>query len=226
MSALTALAVLACVTSAHAQAVVDQPYTTLGAYTSQNDTTPGGRGNYATAYDDFNLAAGANISAVTWVGEYFNGNPAPISGFTVNFYADNVGTPGSLVQTNAIAGNANETAIGLDKFGNSMFGYSTALPVAFGAGAGTPYWMSVVPDLPMNVSFSPQWGWAIGTGGNGTSYQTNRSLDGVNSSSNPNDLSFSLTPTDTPEPGSIALMAGAGLTGAACLRRRRARKSH
>ena len=224
-SALTVLAGLACVTSAHAQAVVDQPFTTLGSYTSQNDTRPGGLGNYDTAYDDFTVAAGANIGTVTWVGEYFNGNPAPISGFTVNFYADNAGVPGTLLQTNPIVGDANESPIGLDTFGNSMFSYSTTLPAAFGASAGTPYWMSVVPDLPMDASFDPQWGWAIGSGGNGASYQTFSNGGGSGGFGNFDDLAFSLTPAATPEPGSFALLAGAGLTGAACLRRRRAKKA-
>lgn len=220
--ALTVLAGLACLSSAQAQAVIDQPYTDQGSITSQNDTTPGGFGNYDTAYDDFTLGAGANIDKVTWVGTFFSGNPAAISRFTLNFYADDGGKPGTVLQTNSIVGDANGTAIGLDVHGNSMFGYSTTLPAAFGASGGTPYWMSVVPDLPMDDLFNPQWGWSYGTGGNGASYQT---FGGPDGESIRGDLAFSLTPADTPEPGSLALMTGAGLTGAACLRRRRARKS-
>jgi hypothetical protein len=220
---VTTIAVLAFTSTAHADVTVfNQPFSIAGSDTSQNDTRPGGLGNYDTAYDDFSLAGGASIDKVTWVGAYFNGNPGGVTGFTVNFYANNGGVPGSLLETVPIAGNAGETGLGLDTFGNSMFNYSATLPQPFAASAGTPYWMSVVADLPMDVNFHPQWGWEQGTGGNGTAYQTGPAFGFALT----NDLAFSLVSSATPEPGSVALMVGMGLSGVVCFRRRKlARKT-
>lgn len=214
--ALTALAGLLCASTAHADTTVfNQPTNLDGSDTSQNDTSIGGLGNYATSYDNFSVLNNTNITSLTWVGDYFTGNPATITGFTINFYADNAGVPGTLLQSDAIIGNANETGIGFDNFSNAAFSYSAALPTPFTAFAGTPYWMSIVADLP----YPPSWGWELGTGGDGLAYQT---YNGFNNSLG-NDLAFSLITTDltTPEPGSFALFAGMGLTGVACLRRRR-----
>lgn len=212
--ALTALTGLVCASAVHAQTTVYNQSTNLaGSDASQNDTAPFGFGNYATSYDDFSLASATPITGVTWVGDYFSGNPATITAFTVNFYGDAAGIPGSLLQTSSISGNANETPLGLDTFGNSAFSYAATLPTPFAAAAGTRYWMSVVPDL----AYPPSWGWEIGTGGDGAAQQR---YNGTMSSLS-NDLAFSLVSTATPEPGSYALLAGMGLTGAVCLRRRK-----
>ena len=80
--------------------------------------------------------------------------------------------------------------------------------------AGPRYWMSIVPDM----GFPPQWGWAAGTGGNGTSYQLffgdRGPADG--------DRAFTLSGGPVPEPASWALMImGFGGVGAAMRSRRR-----
>lgn len=213
---IACLTVLACAvgrSAAHAQATVYSQSTDLGgSFASQNDTG-NTFGAYATVYDNFTLASGTNIGGVTWLGDYFTGNPAAITAFTLKFYSDNSGQPGSLLQTTSISGNAGETGIGLDHVANPYFSYSAALPTPFGAAANTPYWMSIVADLV----YPPQWGWETATGGDGIGYQNYfGTLSPLNT-----DFAFSLisSPT-TPEPGSIALLAGLGLSAGACLRRR------
>lgn len=167
-----------------------------GAYSSQNDTN--GFGNFATAYDNFTLGATYNISTVEWIGSYFNPSiQAPITGFTVNFYADSGGAPGALLGTTGdVPGNANEFSLGLDNAGNPTYLYG--LSTNFTATGGTTYWLSIVPDL----GFPPQWGWETGTGGDGASYQCFFGSCGAQ----PNDLSFALA---TPEPSSMLLLATA-----------------
>ena len=97
----------------------------------------------------------------------------------------------------SIAGAANETFLG-----GIDYSYSLNLGTPFTALAGTQYWLSVVPDM----GFPPQWGWATGTGGDGTAYQDyfgTLSQQGT-------DFAFSLVGNPvsaTPEPGSMLLMA-------------------
>lgn len=184
--------------SASPTLIYSQPTNFNGEYASQNDTN--GLGNFATAYDDFTLGATNKITFVEWIGSYFNPqNQGTITGFTVNFYANNAGTPGALLySTGDVTGNANETFLQNDNNGDPTYSYR--LNVSFTATGGTEYWLSVVPDL----GFPPQWGWETGTGGDGVAYQCYFGTCG----STPNDLAFSLY-TTVPEPSSVLLLASA-----------------
>jgi hypothetical protein len=150
-----------------------------GVYASQNDTAGGGFGNFATAYDNFSLAATSIVNAVSWQGGYFLPPvQGPISAFTLTFYADASGQPGAALLSETIPGTANETSVGTETAtgngGNLVFNYSDPLPVPFSAQAGTTYWLSIVPDLPFDQSDNPafgQWGWHSGVGPDGTSVQ-------------------------------------------------------
>jgi hypothetical protein len=211
------LATLACLAAPSAQGqatVFSQTTDKSGGFASQNDTS-GGHGNYATTYDNFALASSTSIGSLTWAGDFFNGSPAEISAFTVSFYADNAGVPGSPLQTASILGKANEIADGNDLLGDPVFNYSAALPTAFAANGGTTYWMSIVA----NVGYPPQWLWENATGGDGRAYQTFTAGQEVL----PNDMTFSLisaATVETPEPGSLALLSGMALSGFLCLKRR------
>lgn len=182
------------VVPAAAAPIYVQPTDLNGSYASQNDTNA--FGNFATAYDNFTLSGSATIYSVQWVGSYFNPSAqAPITGFTINFYADAAGTPGALLySTGDVAGNAGETFIGLDNAGNPTYVYG--LGVSFAATGGTTYWLSIVPDL----GFPPQWGWETGTGGDGAAYQCFFGTCGSVS----NDLAFAL---NTPEPTTVVFLA-------------------
>jgi hypothetical protein len=150
---------------------------------------------------------------VSWTGGYFNPPAlAPISSWTIQFYANNAGQPGALLQSSTIAGTANETSIGTYG-GSPIYTYSGTI-AGFLANGGTQYWLAVYPS----VGFPPQWGWATATGGDGVVYQDffgARSQLGA-------DMAFTLEGVaGVPEPVSVSLI-GSGLIAFALLRRKRA----
>jgi hypothetical protein len=147
---------------ASANVLYSQPFDGSGnAYSSQNDTIA--FGNFASVYDDFTLGSDSDVTSVDWIGAFFNpGTSSPIASFKLTIYDDNAGQPGSAVYTTS--GAAGATALG--SFGGDPT-ESYSLATSFSATAGHTYWLSVVPDL----GFPPQWGWATGELGDGTSYQ-------------------------------------------------------
>jgi len=176
-----------------------------GAYSSQNDTIT--FGNFATAYDDFTLTGdplGFNVTDFEWVGSFFNPpTPGTITGFTVNFYADNAGAPGALLySTGDVPGNAGQTFLQTDNVGDPAYLYGLTWGNPFVLANNTTYWVSVVADL----GFPPQWGWETGTGGNGAAYQC---FFGTCGSIGSTDLSFAVSGSPIPEPSSMLLLATA-----------------
>ncbi len=195
-----------------------------------------GLGNFATTYDNFTLSSTSDIAEFQWIGAYFN-PPAqgPITGFTLNFYADNGGAPGATLASYSGPGTFGETFIGYDVFGDPAYFYDGFLGLPFTAQAGTTYWASIVADLV----FPPQWGWETGVGGDGAGYQCFfGSCAGI-----PNDLSFALVDASgnaiyvqdpdgggayasqkdsaaVPEPGTL-VMLGSGIVGIAGMLRRK-----
>jgi hypothetical protein len=189
--------------------IYQQPFDQTGnAYSSQNDTN--GLGNFATVYDNFKLGSSYFITEVQWTGEYFNPpNQGPITGWTITFYADNAGQPGSPLPGGIkVAGTGGETFLG--NFGGfPTYTYDVVLTIPFAAAAGTQYWLAVVPDLHE----PPQWGWSSGTGGDGISYED---FFGVRTQLAA-DMAFGLSAgcccCGVPEPGTL-LMVGSGAVGA------------
>ena len=133
---------------------------------SQNDTSTGGIGNFATAFDDFTLGSTATITNVAWTGAYYNPQTqGTITGFTLQIYSDKSGVPGASLYSVTVPGTANETSLGSPGGLGLFFSYNAS--VNFAATGGVEYWLSLVPDL----GFPPQWGWATGTGGTQPSYE-------------------------------------------------------
>lgn len=176
-----------------------QPYegsNIADAYASQNDSASGGFGDFAKAYDNFTLDSATSIGKVKWYGEFFSGEPAPISNFLIQFWSDNSG-PNAQLFSETIVGNAHETFV--EKIGNfNLYQYGMDLSLPFQALAGTTYWLSIQATL----DYPPQWGWYQGKGGNGVAYQDY--LFG-NTGSIPTDLAFRLE--SVPEPITILLLS-------------------
>jgi hypothetical protein len=167
---------------------------------SQNDFSV--LGNYATMYDDFALSQNGTIDRVTWMGGWFNGvGIGSISSFTIGFWSDAFGQPGSSLFSTDIAGNAKQTLLGTSNFGVPTYSYDAAF-APFDATAGTHYWISIVANT--TGGSSPQWGWDSTLFG-GESVQdffgTRRAAS--------TDLTFALynAPSAVPEPGSFILLA-------------------
>lgn len=186
---------------------------TGNAYSSQNDTNS--FGVFAQVYDNFTINAGGDyyINQIMFVGEYFNPpNQGPITGWTLNFYADNAGQPGAVLFTKHFAGTGNETFLG-NYGGFPAYGYHLT-DFLWDPMSGVQYWVDVYPDL----AFPPQWGMSSALTGDGLSYQD---FFGTRSQLTV-DMAFALwgDVKVAPEPG-IILMLGPGLLVAGGMLRRK-----
>ena len=206
-----ASAALCIASTAGAQVLYTQAYDGSGNLQASQDDTGGGNGNFATVYDDFTLGSAATITGVSFTGGYFNPpTQGMITAFTVQFYSDAAGQPGSSIYSVFVPGDGGESC-----GGGVICTYDLA--TSFTAAAGVQYWLSIVPD----IAFPPQWGWAFGTGGDATAYQDffgTRSQIGT-------DFAFTLTGAGVPEPATWAMMLiGFGAIGYSMRRRRGARE--
>ena len=212
-------AVLLCLTVIPTQAEADTllyqqaslfPNSTVLA--SQNDL--GGLGNFATMYDDFTLSQNGTINSATWDGGWFNGaGTGSISSFTIGFWSDASGQPGSLAFSTDIAGDANQTLLGTSNFGALTYSYSAAF-APFLATTGTPYWISIVANT--TGGSSPQWGWDSTLFGG----QSVQDFFGTRHHSS-TDLTFALynASTPVPEPATFVLLES-GILLLVCATRR------
>ena len=171
--------------------VYTQPWNTDNSFTSNTQFQ---------TYDDFTLASAATFNEVSWFGNFFE---APTT-FSVSFYADNSGVPGTEISSFNV-GSGDQTDTGINIHGLELYSYSAAIPSQT-LSAGTT-WISI-----QNQS-SGRWFWETADGGNQHFYQS----DGTTqfNAGEPFDLAFTLssvTVAPVPEPSSIVLL-GSGLAG-------------
>ena len=210
---------------ASADTVFSQPFNG----TSDGQESQSGNFNY-TAYDDFILSSAASITGVDWVGQYLLSESQTndtIHSFTLTFYADLNGSPGSAIGSpQSFAGDAHESSLG--SFGTNnlpSYSYYEVLNTSFAAAANTRYWLSIVP----NINYSPAWYWAASNVTNGVSYEATFDpfdLEKIQGTTPDPAFSLNTSQSATPEPSGLILM-GLGLLGTStvAVARRRAQNS-
>jgi hypothetical protein len=224
---LLAAALLGCLSSLTWASPVYEQVGTAGPSVGSVWTThfAAGEGGWQT-YDDFSLAAAADIGRVTWRGIYLDSNldnAAPSTvGWTVEIWSSAGGAPGALLFSESVAAaSVTRTAVsGTWTFGSEvdLYDFDLDLSGAFSAAAGTTYWFSVQSTAP---SFYPLFGWSM-AGANGSTYQ--ESLTGTGSISSTfvrgGDRAFALyaDANGVPEPHSLALVLAALAGGALATR--------
>lgn len=199
-----------------ATTLYQQTFADDNSYTSQNDTQSGGLGSFSKVFDNFTLTSSSQISDVHWIGAYYPeagstdiGSPV-VSGFLIEFWSDALGEPGSLLFSESISGNADETFLNAGLYNQIFYSYDADLTSNFLALAGTQYWLSIQAQL----AYPPHWGWATGNGPDSASYQDYLDQRYFNE----NDQAFSLTGTSVPEPSTILLL---GIASCGLLLRKR-----
>ncbi len=163
-------------TFAAAVAVYDQvpgAASQSGALITSSWLDPNGSDADSYAYDSFILAASAPITEVHWRGGYLHGAMyGRASTFTLTFYESTAGglephvtnpqLPEIFLAQYAVPDNAGETSAGT--FGGTLlYDYHFTLPSSFQAAAGVKYWLRIEAAQ----SGYPDWGLALGTGGDG-----------------------------------------------------------
>ena len=151
--------------------VYKQPYANYEDTTWDSFVTPDTTS--VTTYDSFKLDSSGRVTAVQWQGDYidhnnlYNNPTAPdATSFTISFWTDNNGKPGTQIYTQTLPISAcAQTSLGTVPFNAfndptthqiSFYTYRAALPTAFDATAGATYWVSIVATCTQNT---PIWSW-------------------------------------------------------------------
>lgn len=203
---------------ARATIVFEQPHAGTGTLHKSSWYPPDGLDGDAYCWDSFSLASNTAITEVHWRGGYeyhaSGSGQAAISAFEVSIYRSiggnsqpDLGAGGRLVRYN-VSGNAGETAAGT--FGGvALFNYGYTLPSPFQATGGAVYWVRIVASQGIAPPFyAPDWGLAVGTGGNNAHF---RYITGGTYQNITNDLTFSLHASSAP---AVMIAAGESPTGA------------
>jgi hypothetical protein len=197
------LALLA--STSHATVVFDQSHNGSGTLHKSSWYPPDGLDGDTYCWDNFTLASSTAISEVHWRGAYelhpSGSGQSPVSRFDLSIYRSIAGNSqpdmgaGGLLAHYIVSGNGGETAAGT--FGGVlMYDYAFTLPSPFQAAAGTTYWVEIVASQgAVAPSFAPDWGLAVGSGGNNSHF---RRITGATFQTIANDLAFSLVASGSP----------------------------
>lgn len=150
--ALIAL-VLAWAIPATADVIFDNGTTPSNSYVSDTDFP-------RFVSDDFSLAPGANvITGVNWTGLYFPSNtPTQPDNFTIQFFADVVGSPAVTPFLCLLIGNPGRADTRIDITGSDLFAYSASVaPIVLAP--STVFWLSIFNNT--SADSDDNWFWAM-----------------------------------------------------------------
>ena len=156
------VASLGFVTLAHAQQVLyEQPSSGTPAWSSQDARNLNGLGWFSEAADDFTAQAGWSVTRLQWFGSYATPDTdrGNTEGFTVRFYEDNGGLPGTRIyEQDILMSDVTETFLSIWTSNFAYYGYEADLPVSFDVPDAGEYWVSIVAILARGgTAQEPQW---------------------------------------------------------------------
>jgi hypothetical protein len=137
-----------------------EPIIAPGGYSSQDARNKGGLGWFSEVVDNFPGTAGTIVNEVQFWGGYVTpiGQEGRTRGFTLLFYADDNGRPGTRLFQQDVP-EFNETVY-QDVGGFGMYSYSLRPDPPFAVDSSAQYWVGVVAILDRGGdSQEPQWGW-------------------------------------------------------------------
>jgi hypothetical protein len=178
--------------------VYQQPISPNGGLLPSSWWDPVGSDSDQYVWDDFTIASNQSITDIQWYGGY---DPTILFGagaavnFSVKIYPSiAAGTQPDVTNLPLVSyltnNNAGETLYGMVG-GINIYSYSFTLPAAFNAVAGTKYWLQV----EAYENGTPDWGLALGTGGDGKHFKRTVSLlgDPIKYSVGSGDAAFTLS---------------------------------
>ena len=177
--------------------IFTQPIDPSGKLLLSSRLDPDGSDADRYVWDNFTLQKTETITEIDWFGGYDPlrfGAGGPVIDFDVSIYPSIAANTEPAVAGQPLVeyqtgGNAGETSIG--KVGGiTMYAYAFNLPVPFIASAGVKYWVQIEAFQHGSI---PDWGFSVGTGGDGSHYVKESGAGGdIIYRSAPYDVAFTL----------------------------------
>ena len=138
------------------------PTNGFAGLSSQDARNPGGLGWFSEVADNFPAESGWSIGQVDFWGGYASppGDEGNTEGFTIRFYTDDAGSPGTLVFEQDVMQFSREQYYQGGPSNWAGYAYSVDLDPPFVVPSTEEMWVSVVAILPRGGGVDePQWGW-------------------------------------------------------------------
>lgn len=192
----------------------------FGGLSSQDARNPGGLGWFSEVADNFEGQAGWEVNRVGFYGGYATppGEEGNTEGFTIRFYTDNAGDPGTRIFEQDVFTFSETNYYVHPSLGWGGYEYSVDLSPAFTIDTTATYWVSVVAILARGGGADePQWGW-IASSTTTAPFAHQWFFSPGNFTEQSNDVAFSLINAGSPPcPGDLNGDGEVGLTDLATL---------